>query len=101
MKTITRSITYAVVAVPIVGLLALDLFVGGHINSVSRSMCEWILLAASRHLPGNPLLLAGCLLLPLAAMYRILERQAAVAEVPAKLPQNQAMFNWGSLGNRS
>ena len=91
---VRNTLTYSIVMLPI-GLLLADVVLGSGPGSISRSALIRGLLRLSEILPANLGLLAILGLVPLAGMWWLLERQAAVAETPLQKVQAQSIFDRG------
>jgi hypothetical protein len=89
---VRNTFTYSIVMVP-VGLLLADIVLASGPGTVSRSLLIGGLLRLSETLPDNLALVAMLGLVPLAGMWWMLERQAAVAEIPAQPARTGGIFD--------
>ena len=89
---VRNTLTYSIVMLPI-GLLLADVVVGSGPGSISRSALIRGLLRLSEILPANLGLLAMIGVVPLSGMWWLLERQAAVAEIPAQPVRSGSIFD--------
>jgi len=93
VSTVVRNtFTYSIVMVP-VGLLLADILLSSGPGTISRSLLIGGLLRLSEILPDNLALVAMLGLVPLAGMWWVLERQAAVAEIPTQPVRSGGIFD--------
>jgi len=89
---VRNTFTYSIVMVP-VGLLLADILLSSGPGTISRSLLIGGLLRLSEILPENLALVAMLGLVPLAGMWWMLERQAAVAEIPTQPVRSGGIFD--------
>jgi hypothetical protein len=89
-SALRHTLTFSLVLIPVAALLGADLLIGKTPGMVSQSLLEGGLLFVSRHLPQNLAIVAVAAALPLAPLWWIVDRQAAVSEMSQRI---QTLFD--------